>query len=262
MSSPLLGIIIGFAALIGTMILEGSNPASFVQISALMIILVGSLSATLTSFDLKTIRNLPKFFGFAFSPPKIDLGATITQFYEFSIKSRREGLLSLEDEVEDIEDEVMRIGMRMVIDGADTEILEDTMDQLVLADEKAKKEAQEVFETFGGFSPTMGIVGTVMGLVHVLEGLGSGNLEALGEGIAVAFIATFYGIGLANLVWIPLSNRVRFLIGNLRINREIMVDGMRSVQNGMSPEMVKERMIAHVPEAEERAHLRKSMAAD
>jgi chemotaxis protein MotA len=167
----------------------------------------------------------------------------------------------LEEEAEDIDDEVMRTGMRMVIDGADTEILEETMEELVNSIEKAGKEGSELFECLGGFSPTFGIVGTVMGLVHVLEGLGKGSMEALGEGIAVAFIATFYGIGMANLLWVPLSNRMRFVNHQVKINYEIMVVGMRAIQNGLSPEMVKEKMIAHLPEAEERKKLRAELGA-
>ena len=256
MSSTLIGLIVAFTSIIGTMILEGANPASFLSPSAMAVIFGGSLSATLMSFDLKVMMQLPKFFGTAFGNPKINYTETITQFYEFSIKSRREGLLSLEDEADDIEDEVMRTGMRMVIDGADTEILEETMEELVNSIDKNGHEAMEVFETLGGFSPTMGIVGTVMGLVHVLEGLGKGSMEALGEGIAVAFIATFYGIGMANLVWVPLANRIKFVNHAVRTNYEIMVVGMRAIQNGLSPEMVKEKMIAHLPEAAERKKLR------
>ena len=256
MSFQLIGILTALGAVIATMLLEGGNPASFISPSAAAVIFGGSLSATLVSFDLKTFLKIPVFAGVAMGNPKMNYAETITQFYEFSIKSRREGLLSLEEEAEDIDDEVMKVGMRMVIDGADTEILEETMEELVNSIEKAGKEGSEIFECLAGFSPTFGIVGTVMGLVHVLEGLGKGSMEALGEGIAVAFIATFYGIGIANIVWGPLSNRMRFLNHGTKINYEIMVVGMRAIQNGLSPEMVKEKMIAHLPEAEERKKLR------
>ena len=255
--STLIGLIIAFGSVIFTIVLEGGNLVSFVQVSALVIIIGGSFATAIISFSLKEFFSLPKFFGRALFPPKINIKGIIISFVQYSEKARRDGILILEEEVKDMEDEIMRTGMQLVIDGADPEIINSILENIATGKKKEEKLAAEFFETLGGFSPTMGIIGTVMGLVHVLENLG-GSMEALGRGIAVAFIATFYGIGFANLIWLPIANQLKYRAKELEIQLDIVVTGILAIQNGDNPRIVAEKLLSLVTDPD----LKKAIAED
>jgi chemotaxis protein MotA len=244
LGSTLLGIILAVASVIFTMIFEGTNLLSFVQVSALILIIGGSFATAIISFSMKEFFAFPSYFMKALFPPKINFKALIVSFIQYSEKARRDGILILEEEVKNMDDEVMRSGMQLVIDGADPEIISMILENIAMGKKKHERVASEFFETLGGFSPTMGIIGTVMGLVHVLENLGSGNTGTLGQGIAVAFIATFYGIGFANLFWLPIANRLKYLARDIEIQLDIIIAGILAIQNGDNPRIVAEKLVS------------------
>ena len=245
--STLIGLIGGITAVILTILIEGGHLLSFLNLSALVIILGGSVATGLISFGIKEVVMIPKFVLKTIFPENIDFAELIVSFVSFSEKARREGLLSLEDDLKDIVDDSTRLGLQLVIDGTDPEIVRNILENLSGSFDEEESIAAGFFETVGGFSPTMGIIGTVMGLVHVLENLGSGTgIEALGRGIAVAFIATFYGIGFANLIWLPLANKIKFLNKKYSERREIIKNGVLAIQNGDNPRIVKEKLICLV----------------
>jgi chemotaxis protein MotA len=225
--STIIGLGSAVAAIILTVIIEG-----------------GSFATGLISYGIKEVVLIPKYFLQTIFPSNIDFGDLVVTFVSYSEKARREGLLSLEDDLKDIDDDVTRLGLQLVIDGTDPEIVRNILDNLSTSMEEEEKTAASFFETLGGFSPTLGIIGTVMGLVHVLENLGGGmGVEALGKGIAVAFIATFYGISFANLLWLPLANKIKFLNRKYTERREIIKNGILAIQNGDNPRIVKEKLI-------------------
>ncbi|MCE9596591.1 MAG: MotA/TolQ/ExbB proton channel family protein [Spirochaetia bacterium] len=245
--STVVGLIGGFAAVIVTMLLEGGHPASFVNFGAFALIAGGSVAVVATSFSIKEVTSIPKYFSKAIFPPHDNLKEMVELFVNLSERARREGLLSLEDDLGNFKDKMMRTGMELVVDGTDPEIVRDILEDYADAEKEHDKIAPEVMETLGGFSPTLGIIGTVMGLVHVLEGLGGGGgIEQLGQGIAVAFIATFYGIGFANLIWLPLANKLKFLSHHAVTHRNIIIKGVMSIQSGDHPRVIREKLLCQI----------------
>lgn len=251
--STLIGLIGGVVMVILTMLIEGGHPLSFLNLSAFVLIAGGSVMVSITSFGLTEVMQLPKYIQKALNPAHVDLKGEISTLLSFSEKARREGLLSLEDDMDQVKDEMTRKAMQMVIDGTEPENILTVLEDFSESTKKHDKIPAEVFETLGGFSPTLGIIGTVMGLVHVLEGLGGGGgIQQLGEGIAVAFIATFYGIGFANLFWLPLSNRIKNSIHHEETRRQIITNGVLGIQSGDNPRVLKDKLLALVGDSVER----------
>ena len=246
--------IIGLAGAIGavllTLLLEGGSIGAFLQLSAFVLIFAGSIAVCITSFGLKEALMIPEFMRRAIFPPSTDFSQVLHMLVSMSERARRDGLLVLEEEVQNLKDELMRLGIELAVDGVDPDairaILEDLSDSMA----EHEKIPAEVFETLGGFSPTLGIIGTVMGLVHVLESLGSGGAEELGRGIAVAFIATFYGIGFANLIWLPLSNKIKNINHKLKVQRAMIVNGVLAIQSGDNPRVAQEKIMSNIGDME------------
>lgn len=251
--STLIGLVGGIVMVLLTLLIEGGNPISFLNLSAFVLIGGGSIAVAITSYGIKEVLSLPQYFRLALNPPHVDLKGEIITLLSFSEKARREGLLSLEDDMENVKDEMTRKAMQMVIDGTEPENILTVLEDFSESTKKHSKVPAEVFETLGGFSPTLGIIGTVMGLVHVLEGLGGGGgIQQLGEGIAVAFIATFYGIGFANLLWLPLSNKIKYTIHHEEARRQIITSGVLGIQSGDNPRVLKDKLIALIGDPVER----------
>ena len=252
--STIIGLGAAVAAVILTVIVEGGSFLSLINPGALILILGGSMAVGIISYGLKEFLLIPKYILQAIFPKNVDLGDLVLTFVSYSEKARREGLLSLEEDLKDIKDDVTRLGLQLVIDGTDPEIVRNIMENLSNSIEEDEKVSANFFETIGGFSPTLGIIGTVMGLVHVLETLGSGTgMEALGQGIAVAFIATFYGISFANLFWLPMANKLRHINKTYQERREMIKYGILAIQNGDNPRIVKEKLICLISDPSLRA---------
>jgi len=252
-NSTILGLIGGVLVVLATLLLEGGHIFSFFNVSALTLIAGGSVAVTITSFGVKEVLQLPAYFRFAMFPPAIDYKSEIVTLLSFSEKARREGLLSLEDDLESVKDEMTRTAMQMVIDGTEPENILTVLEDFSSSTKKHQMIPAEVFETLGGYSPTLGIIGTVMGLVHVLESLGGGSgVEELGRGIAVAFIATFYGIGFANLIWLPLSGKVKYITHHEENKRQIIITGVLGIQSGDNPRVLKDKLISLIGDPDER----------
>lgn len=246
-TSTILGIILGFGGIMVGFLLEGGSPGMLVGFSALIIIVTGTFGALMTSFTIRDILSIPALIKESMSAikgPSKDLAQLIITFGE---KSRREGLLSLEDDVESLDDKFIKKGIRMVVDGVDPEIVRNLMENEIMIFEDKKKEEVELFAQAGGFSPTMGIIGTVTGLVLVLSNLG-GDASALGHSIAVAFIATLYGIGLANLFWLPIANKLKLKMKKEIAEKQLILAGVLAIQAGENPSLIKDRLEAFVEE--------------
>ncbi len=235
-----IGLVLGFAAMIVAFIMEGGSPAGLIEVTAGMIVIGGTIGAVLISFPLKTFLRLPKLIVLTIKPTIVDVQAQIELLAQLADKARREGLLSLEEEARRIEDPFLQRGIMLVVDGVDPEVVRDILESEVTHMEARHKEGIHVLEAMGGFSPTMGVIGTVMGLVSVL-----GNLnepEHLGEKIAVAFIATLYGVAFANLIYLPLANKLKGSSAHEAQAREMMVEGVLAVQAGENPRVVREKL--------------------
>lgn len=245
--STLLGVIVGFGGILIGYVLEGGSIPSLWGLSAFIIIVFGTVGAITISFSLKDVMNLGNTIGECFAPANGPNPAMADSIIEMAEKARREGLLALDDQVEDIEDPLFKKGIRMVVDGVDPEEIEKMLEADISIHEHHKKEQIAILEAAGGFSPTMGIIGTVTGLVLVLGNLG-GDAGALGHAIAAAFIATLYGIGLANLVWLPMANKLKYKLRIEKLRMEMTLTGVFSIHKGESPVIVEEKMNAYLSE--------------
>ncbi len=228
----------------------------FTRYEAFLLVFGGTFAATMISFPMKTfLRGLRTGFAMAFTEPQYHEHEVIANLVTFAEKARREGLLALENEAAELDDEFMRKGIQLVIDGRDTDIIRKILETEVLFVQERNAKAEAVLMTMGGFSPTLGIIGTVLGLIAMLKGLGAatggGNVAGdLGLATAQAFVATFFGISLANLLWLPLGAKVKERNGQLLMVREIMIEGILSIQAGDNPRLLEEKLHAFLDPAE------------
>jgi chemotaxis protein MotA len=210
----------------------------------------------MVSFPMRTFgRGLVGGLRTAFVEPVYHEREVIATLVSFAEKARREGLLALENEAAALEDDFMRKGIQLVIDGRDTDIIRKILETEIAFVQERNAKAEAIFMTMGGFSPTLGIIGTVLGLIAMLKALGaltgSSNIAGqLGVATAQAFVATFFGIALANLLWIPLASKIKERAGEQLLLREIMVEGILSIQAGDNPRLLEEKLHAFLDPAE------------
>ena len=242
--STIIGIVAGFGALITGYLLEGGSVGSLGQLSAAIIVFGGTTGAVITSFPLSDLKKFPQWIKTAFTSQSFGTAEAYETLVRFAEKARREGLLSLEQELETVADRFTRQGMQLVIDGTDPEITREILESNIAVLEKRHKIGISVFEAAGGYSPTLGIIGTVMGLVMVLGNLS--NAEALSHSIAAAFIATLYGVASANLLWLPIATKLKMKDKAEVSAMEMILDGILSIQAGENPSILKEKLKTHV----------------
>ena len=242
--STIIGIIAGFGSLLIGFILEGGSPASLGGLSAAIIVFGGTAGAVITSFPLSELRKFPQWIKTAFTIQTFGTAEAYETLVRFAEKARREGLLSLEQELETVTDRFTRSGMQLVIDGTDPEITREILESNIAVLEKRHKVGIAVFEAAGGFGPTLGIIGTVMGLVMVLGNLS--DAEALSHSIAAAFIATLYGVASANLLWLPIASKLKMKDRAEVSAMEMILDGILSIQAGENPSILREKLKTHV----------------
>lgn len=238
-----LGLILAFFSVLLAIVLEGAAFTSFFKLSAILLILGGTLGATIASYSSDQVQVSLKIMKNVLNEEEsIDIYEIFLRLLD---KTRRDGLLSLEDDIEGIPHELIQKGIRLIVDGTDPVTVEEILFEWTDQRQEAESISAKILETAGGFSPTIGIIGTVMGLVHVLENLGAGT-SALGKGIATAFIATFYGIGFANLVFLPLSNKVKSYSREQNERRHAIIRGILSIQSGDNRRIMMERMAPYI----------------
>lgn len=243
--ATLIGLVVGIGALMAAEMIDGGSPASLVNVSAAMIVFGGTFGAALISFPMKSVVGLGGLIGKTMKEPKLDAPALVAMFVSLAEKARREGLLSLEEDVQAIEDPFVKKGLLLVVDGTDPELVRSIMEAEVDSLERRHEQGYGVLEAMGGYAPTMGIIGTVMGLVRVLAHMS--NPDDLARSISVAFIATLYGVSSANLLWLPLATKLKGQSGQELFFRSLAVEGILSVQSGDNPRLVKEKLEAFLP---------------
>lgn len=236
----LIGIVLGVAAIVGGQAIEGGQLGILMQPAAFVIVVVGTLAAVLLHHPLPVFLRGLKMARWAFRPPVTDDQALIRRIVMWSHTARADGLLALEKYVNTTHDPFHKTGLQLLVDGADANKLRDTLDVQIASFETAERQAGRVWEIAGGYSPTLGILGAVLGLIHVMENLS--DPSKLGTGIAVAFVATIYGVGLANLVFLPIANKIKFSIARRVAEREILCDGLIGIAQGDNPRIIEARL--------------------
>ena len=205
-----IGLFFGITMILIGQAMEGGNIGQLLQITAAFIVLGGTSGAVILSFPPKTLASAVKILKDVFMPPNVDFDALISEIGGFATKARKEGIISLEKEANNASDSVLTLGLGAVADGTDPTLVREMLENQIEQLENYVNNAAKVFESFGGYSPTLGIIGAVMGLIQVMQNLS--DPSKLGAGIAVAFVATIYGLFAANLVMIPISTRIKFII--------------------------------------------------
>jgi chemotaxis protein MotA len=239
--TTLIGLLVAFGGVIGGYLLEGGQLAGLFSKTALPIILGGTVGAVLITFPLNELKLIPQMFKLIFTNKKLDEVSVINQIVHFSEMARKEGLLALENELKTIKIPLMEKGIRLIIDGTESQSTKDIMSWDLYLVNDVYSRGSKIFAAAGGYSPTMGIIGTVMGLISVLaEGLNKPD-ELAGK-IALAFIATLYGVGLANLLWLPFEGKIKSKAGRERLINELIIEGVLSIQAGEHPNTVREKM--------------------
>jgi len=239
-SISIIGLLLGLGAIIGGQILEGGHLGSLLQPTAAMIVLGGTFGAVLLQSPVSTVVRAFKMLKWVWVPPAVNHAWMINSISDWSHVSRREGLLALEGFIAQLRDPFIQKGLQLLVDGAEPERLREVLEVEIGTYEEELKAGAKFWESAGGFSPTIGIIGAVMGLIHVMENLS--DPSKLGAGIAVAFVATIYGVGMANLVLIPMSTKLKAHIARLVTLREMLVDGLVGIANGDNPRIIESRL--------------------
>jgi chemotaxis protein MotA len=241
-------------------IMGGTSPASFIDIPALLIVLGGTGGVTLASCGMDSMKRIPQLYKLVFGPPEFDLQGRAQLLVGFAEQARREGLLALDAQTAAIEDEFTRKGLQLVVDGSDPELVREVLEAEIDGMMARHHEGATPFEKAGGFAPTMGIIGTVMGLVHVLSNLS--QPATLGPAISSAFIATLMGVGSANVIYLPIANRLKALSKQEVELRTLTLEGILAVQAGDNPRVVAEKLRSFVPPSERESEESASASPD
>ncbi|HVP63095.1 MAG TPA: flagellar motor protein [Myxococcaceae bacterium] len=238
--TTLIGILLAIGAILGGQALEGGHMSSILQLTAAIIVLGGTFGATLVAFPKKDFLRGLALAKQAFTEKQSDLSGLVTQLTELAGLARRDGVLALESKLGNIDDPFLQRALQLVVDGVDASVARDTLETAVFAEFDENQVGAKVFESAGGFAPTVGILGAVLGLIHVMENLS--DPSKLGGGIAVAFVATVYGVGIANLFLLPMATKLKRKLALERERKTLIVEGVLSIQEGLNPRVLEEKL--------------------
>ncbi|OGQ95669.1 MAG: flagellar motor protein MotA [Deltaproteobacteria bacterium RIFOXYD12_FULL_57_12] len=244
--ATIIGLIMGFGAVIGGQVLEGGHVGALMQPTAALIVMGGTFGATFVAFPLKDIIQSLKDVRSVLLPPPDNMEQVITDLVSYADLARHNGILSLEKLVdESIKDKFVAKGMRLLVDGTDPQQFREVMDIELESFEANGKISAEFFESAGGFAPTIGIIGAVLGLIHVMSNLSDSS--KLGAGIAVAFVATIYGLMIANIVCIPFSTKLKKRLKEQMTIKNMILEGLLDIQAGQNPRVIKQKLRGFLP---------------
>ena len=251
-ASSAIGVAVACIGLFLGSIMEGSNPMAILNVPAMLIVLGGTFGAVMAGTSFDAIKNIPQLYKKAFAAEPTDLNGRLQELVVFAEKARRDGLLALDEQLATVEDPYTKKGLQLVVDGTDPELVADVLEAENEAMRKRHTAAAQPFEKAGGYAPTMGIIGTVFGLIHVLENLD--KPETLGPSISAAFIATLLGVASANVVYLPVAARLKQLSAEELHFRSMTLEGILAIQAGDNPRVVAEKLTAYVPPALRQSH--------
>lgn len=242
--ATIIGLVMAFGAVFGGAAIEGVHISSLIQPTAALIVLGGTFGATFVCFPLPAIINALKGVKVAFLPAKVDHGQVVKDIINYATKARRNGLISLEQEAQSAHDPFIKKGISLVVDGIDPQKLRETLEADIMAYEDHTKHTIEFYEAAGGFAPTIGIIGAVLGLIHVMGNLS--DTSKLGGGIAVAFVATIYGLMVANIICLPIGTKIKIRMKEEVLRRVMILEGLIAIQNGENPHFIEQKLMAYV----------------
>ncbi len=244
----IIGLALGLAAIVGGQVIEGGNLNSLLQLAALVIVLGGTVGAVMVQSPLPVFRDAMRLARWVVKPPAGPSLETIRQIGLWSQVSRREGTLALENYAYTAKDPFIKKGLQLLADGVPPDLLRNALGVEIAAFESRHRAAARVWEAAGGYAPTIGIIGAVLGLIQVMEHLTEPS--KLGAGIAVAFVATIYGVGFANLVFLPIAGKLKNLVAGQVAVKEMIIDGLCGIGHGENPRLIESRLSGYLPPAE------------
>jgi chemotaxis protein MotA len=247
--ATIIGLVLAFGAIFGGQALEGGSVGSIMQPTAAIIVLGGTFGALLVQFPLAVAINSFKSILKVFFEAKVDSKAVISEIIRFANKARKEGIISLEAESKGASDPFLKRALNMAVDGVEPKILRETMELEIGNMEEEGELPVKFWESAGGYSPTIGIIGAVLGLIHVMENLS--DPSKLGGGIAVAFVATVYGVGLANIIYLPMSGKLKQRAKSEMLAKEIMLVGVISILEGENPRLIEDKLKSFLSQHEQ-----------
>jgi chemotaxis protein MotA len=245
--ASLSGIILAVGGILAGLLLEGGNLSQIFQPTAAMIVFGGTLGAVMLQFPLPVVLQAMRRFGSVFLNPKQHPQETIRRLVEYAQKARREGIVSLDANLSQIEDPFLKKSLMLAVDGTEPEELRKIMELELDNQAEYEEQVPQVFEAAGGFAPTIGIIGAVLGLIQVMQHLD--KIDEVGRGIAVAFVATLYGVGSANLLYLPVAGKMKLRIREEQIAREMTLEGVASILEGMNPRMLETKLLGFLVES-------------
>ena len=238
------GLLLAALGILGGLLLEGGKITDVAQITAAMIVLGGTLGAVMVTTPLNLLLSAVKKMTLVFWDRAPSMGGTIDQIIGYATKARSQGIVSLDTEVESIDDPFLKKALMLAVDGTDLQDLRAMMELEIQLEEQHGEAEAKVFEAAGGYSPTIGIIGAVLGLIQVMKHLE--NIEEVGRGIAVAFVATVYGVASANIIFLPAANKIRARLQRAVHTKEMMLEGVCNIAEGLNPKLIRVRLDAYL----------------
>ncbi len=241
-----LGIALALGGIVGGLLLEGGKITDVAQYTAALIVLGGTLGAVLIATPLNVVMGAVKQLIAVFFEKAVTPDATIEEIIGYATRARKNGIVSLEQDAETVSDPFLRKALNLAVDGTDLQELRKMMELEISIEEQEHEARVKVFEAAGGFAPTIGIIGAVLGLIQVMKHLE--NIEEVGRGIAVAFVATVYGVGMANIFFLPAGNKIKARAHREIMIKELMLEGVIGIVEGLNPKLVRSKLEAYARE--------------
>ena len=245
--SSLSGIVLAIGGILAGLLLEGGNLRQVLQPTAAMIVFGGTLGAVMLQFPMPVVIHAVRRLGSVFASSRQNPQSTIQRLVKYAQKARREGIVSLDADLGQIEDPFLKKSLMLAVDGTEPQELRKIMELELDNQAEYEEQVPQVFESAGGFAPTIGIIGAVLGLIQVMQHLD--KIDEVGKGIAVAFVATIYGVGSANLLYLPIAGKMKLRIREEQIAREMTLEGVASILEGMNPRMLETKLLGFLVES-------------
>jgi len=256
------GVVVAVGGILGGLILEGGNVKDVAQVTAAIIVLGGTLGAVMVTTPMSTLLSAGKKLGTVFFDKAQNPSSIIEEIITYATKARREGIVSLEKDANSIQDPFLRKSLNLAVDGTDLQQIRKIMElEISLFEHHGEAEAK-VYESAGGYAPTIGIIGAVMGLIQVMKNLA--DIDQVGHGIAVAFVATVYGVGVSNLFFLPAASKIKARVQNVIQMKELMLEGVIAIVEGQNPKLIRSKLEVysqeHAPKKKKAAKAEKPAA--
>jgi chemotaxis protein MotA len=237
------GLVLAVGGILGGLVLEGGKVKDVAQVTAAIIVLCGTIGAVMVTTPIQTLIGAVKKLGMVFFEADNSPHDIIEEIIRYATKARKSGIVSLEQDAEAIQDPFLRKALNLAVDGTDLDVIRKIMELEINLEEHHAEAEAKVFEAAGGYAPTIGIIGAVLGLIQVMKNLA--NIDEVGHGIAVAFVATVYGVGSANVFFLPAGAKIRARGQKVIQNHELMLEGVGGIVEGLNPKLIRSKLEAY-----------------